>query len=223
MASSQAITQDYPNILVLGNSGNGKSLFTTFYALLYQEFCALHGLKNKVFANYHLELETFQKVKLQDIVKFPSWLRNGLLILDEIHSEGGDAYHFLEKDSQFLTTFITQIRKRNIQLIVASQRLNFVNIRIRELVNYYFQIKKFIYPETAEQPERIMTEIEVLNINTFMVVGRMELDLTPIFKYYDTDEIISQLEINEFQEITEQLEEPKKTIKPTSKKKVSDK
>jgi len=197
---------DYPLIAVLGNMGNGKTLFTTFYALLYNEFCKQNDIKGTVFSNYNINMDNYKKVSPAEIIKFPEWLRNGILILDEIHSSGGDAYNFLSELSKGLTTFITQIRKRNIMLIVTSQRLGFVNIRIRELLNYIIEVRKEDY--TLENGSHsFISNISVRNLNDYFMTKELKLDLTGMFPYFDTNEIISQQEIDDIKIEVKKFEE----------------
>jgi len=193
---------DWPLVIILGNMGDGKTLFATFYAKMYEQIVLENQLSYKIFANYNIVSPIFQKVKLKDLVKFPSWLRDGLLIIDEIQVEGGDAYRFLEKDSQYLTAFITQLRKRNLQLIITTQRQRFVSIRIRELVNYMLRVRKIDLGNGD-----FLTGVEIINMNEFIITNYMELNLTSVFPFYDTKELITLAEIEEVEEKIKSIKE----------------
>ena len=194
---------EHPMICVLGRMGSGKTLFTTYLAKKFEEFCTLNDIDNKVFANYTLNLDLFEKVKIKDIVSFPEWLQNGILILDEIQSEGGDSYKFLSKISKHLTSFLTQVRKRNLAFVYTTQHIKLVNNRIRLLTSHVIQITNLSNGKV---------KLTFWDWVTKMVLGETVLDLTDCYDLYDTKELITQEEIdNQEKELEDFLKQENKT------------
>lgn len=184
----------YPSICIIGYIGAGKTAVATFINALFTQYCDELGLQNyKVFANFTMELDRFKKVKARDIVTFPDWLRDGILTLDEIHSEGGDSYNFLAPISKKLTTFFSQIRKRNLAVITTSQDFTMVNSRIRKLTYYYLHV--------VELPEGKRL-IRVVGRDGLEVIKEFEIDITTVYDLYDTNEVITDEEIKELETIT---------------------
>lgn len=174
---------DYPIICVMGKLGSGKTLTTTFIAYLFEKYCIEKGLNLTIFSNYELDLKSYKRVKAKDIIKLPKELKDGIMILDEMHSEGGDSYNFLSPVSKKITTFITQVRKRNIALIYTTQDYGFIMSRLRRLTYYFIQI-------TPLQNHK--TRITIRQKEGYMIINEFEIDLTDMFDYYDTNEFISQ-------------------------------
>lgn len=187
---------DYPTIAILGHMGAGKTELSTSIALLFDEYCNKNNLDFKVFANYTIDLERFKKVKVEDIIKYPDWLRNGILIIDEVHSEGGDSYNFLSIISKKLTTFFSQARKRNLAVIHISQNFGMVVKRIRDLTYYFIEVKR---------KKDNLTYVRIVGRDMFTIINEFEYDFTRAFNFFDTDEIISQEEENKLKQYQTEL------------------
>ena len=83
---------DFPITIVLGDVGSGKSLSATYLAYMFakkEEERKLHKFeeRKKVFANFTLNGIPYVKYEIDDLQKnpFPDHLKNGLLLIDEIH------------------------------------------------------------------------------------------------------------------------------------------
>ena len=171
---------NYPSIAIVGDFGGGKTLLLTFFGLIY------HSQENmNIFANYDLYGVDFRKITFEEVSKMPLWLKDGVLLLDEVQV-GADSYNFFAQDVKQITQFITQIRKRNIILIVTSQRLNFIAKRIRQLINFYIEVKA-------------MNKRGLIQVKTFDVAEGLKLNnerylnLKSIYKFYNTSEVIGNI------------------------------
>jgi len=169
--------QNYPIIAITGDFGSGKTLLATFMALSYK-----HKEDLNIFANYQFNKVKYKQVTFEEVSKMPSWLKNGVLVLDEMQI-GADSYNFMNKEVQKMTTFITQIRKRDIILIVTTQRFNMISKRIRLLINYYIEVESKKKGYVTAKTFDITGGFEnLLNIRTH--------DLRKVYPYYDTREVI---------------------------------
>jgi len=192
----EKFVMQHPSIAVLGYLGAGKTAVTTLIAKLFYDYCEYHGLKGyKVFANYNINIPNFQKIKARDIVSFSPDLKNGVLIIDEIHSENGDTYNFLGAIEKKMTTFFTQIRKRNLAVITTSQDMTFVLPRIRRLTYYYIHV---IRNSESTALMRIVAR------DGYTTVNEIPVDLSMVFDLFDTEEIITPDEIKEIESIADE-------------------
>lgn len=183
----------HPSISILGTLGAGKTAVSVMISKLFQLYCEKNGLDEfKVFANFTINLPNFKKVKAHDIINFPDWLQNGILIIDEVHSENGDSYNFLGKIEKKLTTFWTQIRKRNLAIITTSQDFTFILPRIRRLTYYYIHAVKLNETETL---------MRIVSKDGYTTINEIKIDLTQVYDLYDTKEIITPKEIQEIEDL----------------------
>lgn len=167
---------NYPIIAITGNFGAGKTLLATFLALTYK---ANHNMN--IFSNYKFVGVDYRKVTFEEVAKMPDWLRNGVLVLDEMQI-GADSYNSMGKNVKLLTTFITQIRKRDIILVITTQRFKMVAKRIRLLINYYIEVesvaKGVIKARTYDLP------------NGYILLNTKTYNLKAVYPFYDTTEVI---------------------------------
>lgn len=194
------LAMDFPVICIIGKLGAGKSLSATFIAKLFEEFVLRMGYDDlKIFSNYTFyDTKIWVKVKAKDIVKFPSYLRNGLLILDELKSEGGASYDFLKPITKKLADFITQIRKLNLGLIYVAQNFRQIVTGIRDITYYFIQITKLVDNKTR---------ITIISRNGYDILNEFELDLSDFYKYFDTTELITLEEIENAKDLGVKLNE----------------
>lgn len=122
-------------VCLIGDRGTGKTLFAVALSSQY----ANQGIK--VFTNITLKGIKHISLQFEDIKGFPEWLHDGVIILDEMHV-GADSYNFLSKDVQGITTFITQIRKRNLSFIYITQNFTTIAKRLRLQTNHSYQFTK---------------------------------------------------------------------------------
>jgi hypothetical protein len=172
---------EYPIIAVIGQRGHGKSLLMTKFAKDY------HLLGVTIFANYHLYDIPYTYITLEQVAQFPEELHDCILFLDEMQ-EGVDAYEIFAKRSSKLNKLFTQLRKRHIQLIWATQHWKQIAPRLKRQTNY-----AKILERKEEFPKGVAIVythkcdggmIEWNPIKTELFDGR------PYFNNYNTDEVI---------------------------------
>ena len=171
-----------PIITVLGEFGTGKTLFATYQAV---KFSQTHP-DQTVFANYPINyLNNFRQYDFEDLKKeeFPEWLHDGLLIIDEIQN-GSDAYDFMASGTRKMTSFITQIRKLDLQLIMVTPVFTFVSKRLRDITNYIITLEDMLVPGVVTANYYRKRPREYLRTKKY--------DLHSIFPYFNTKHIIKK-------------------------------
>ena len=173
-----------PIICVLGEFGTGKTLFATYQALKF----ASENPDKKVFANYPIKgIANFRQYQFDDLKQeeFPVWLENGLLIIDELQL-GSDAYEFMQLGVKAMFSFITQIRKLDLQLLMVTPVFTFISKRLRDITNYIITLED-------------MTESGIVTANYFRFrkprtkyLQTKRYDLRSVFPYYNTKHIIKK-------------------------------
>lgn len=178
-----------PIVAVVGNKGAGKTLFLTYLA----EF-AHYKQKRTVYSNFKLHNIPYKEFDYQMLLDLPEEMNNGLLLMDEAHM-GADAYEFLGKSSKAITTLATQLRKRNLDLYMSTQRFTFITKRLRDLTDYIFALE--VAKDVNNNIIRGVANVEIYDrndrfndkpINKFIFDGRK------YFGHYDTDQVIHQTE-----------------------------
>ena len=168
---------EYPRIALIGDTGGGKTLTLTALGKMY----AALGLT--IFANYTLKDTDYQHIEFNDIVDFPEYLHDGVVLIDEAHI-GTDAYAFFTKRVKEITKFATQTRKRRLVFIYATQVFTQTAKRLRDLTTY------IIYCNTTEYPEVFELNIHNREVENQGYIKTLYLHGEPFYKYYDTNEII---------------------------------
>ena len=169
--------QEYPRIALIGDTGGGKTVTLTALGKLYQT----KGLT--IFANYTLKDTEYQRIEFSDIVDFPEYLHDGVILIDEVHI-GTDAYAFFNKRVKEITKFATQTRKRRLVFIYTTQVFTQPAKRLRDLTTY------IIYCNTTEHPDVFVLKVHNRDIENQGYIKTLYLHGEPFYKYYDTNEII---------------------------------
>jgi archaellum biogenesis ATPase FlaH len=163
-------------VALIGDRGTGKTLFSTSLAKFYSE----QGVT--VFSNITYRGFAYTPLKFADIKNFPEWLRDGVIILDEMHV-GADSYKFLSKDVQGITTFITQIRKLNLSFIYITQNFSTIVKRLRIQTNHSYQFRKI---------EDGIAQIDIFdNMNFYMKLNTIIFNGRSFYGNYDTNQLIT--------------------------------
>jgi len=168
-----------PIICILGDRGDGKTLVMTALGYLYNK-----ADKMKIYANYHLIGIPYSYTTFDELASFPEDMKNAIVLMDEAHI-GADAYEVFKTSVKNITTFTTQLRKRNITLLWSTQRFNQVAKRLRQLTNYILEVSKTNIEGVINCRvfDRAQPEYDQF-INEFIIDGRQ------FYKMYDTNEII---------------------------------
>ena len=171
------MVQEYPIIAFIGDRGGGKTVTMTALGKMLKE----QGLT--IFANYTLHDTDYQHIEFNDIVDFPEYLHDGVILIDEAHI-GTDAYAFFTKRVKEITKFATQTRKRRLIFIYSTQIFTQPAKRLRDLTNY------IIYCNTTDFKDIFELKIHNREVENQGYIKTLYLHGEPFYKYYDTDEII---------------------------------
>ena len=175
-----------PIVAVVGNKGAGKTLFLTFIAEH-----AYHIEKRKVFSNFELTEIPYHEFSYKDLLELPEHMENGVILMDETQM-GADAYEFLSKQSKAITTLATQLRKRNLDLYMTTQRFTFIAKRLRDLTDFIFAMD--VARDQNNQIIRGVAKVEIYDRNDpFSDIPMKDFifDGRPFFNHYNTKEVIT--------------------------------
>ena len=168
----------YPIVAIIGDRGSGKTVTMTATGKIYAQENNL-----KIFANYTLIGTDYEYITFNDIVDFPEYLHDAVILIDEAHI-GTDAYEFFTHRVKDITKFVTQTRKRKLIFIYTTQVFTQVARRLRDLTD------NIIYCETTTIKDVFKLTITDRSLDNNGFIRTLYLHGEPFFKYYDTDEII---------------------------------
>lgn len=169
---------------IIGGIGSGKTLTMTYH--LYKD----HLKKRKIYANYGLKFEYQQLTGafFRDYAKSGFDLMNSSIGLDELHVFL-DSRNAMSNKNKMMSRFITQSRKRGVDMYYTTQDLNHesfarsgqVDLRLRKLTDMLIHCKYRKYNGKH------------LVVNDIMFNGKRikkVIDCTKIIDKYDTYQII---------------------------------
>ena len=169
---------EYPITCILGDRGWGKTVTMTMLAKKYHD----EGLT--IFSNYKLIGIPYQHIEFNDIVDFPEYLHDGIILLDEVHI-GTDAYAFFTSRVKKITEFATQTRKLRLLMFYSTQVFTQPAKRLRDLTNY------IIYCEPDEIKNWFILNIyDRSKVSEDGYVKSIKYNAKPYYSMYDTNEII---------------------------------
>ena len=172
-----------PICALIGNKGSGKTLYLTYVGF------TAHQEGRKVYSNYDLYNIPYEKVNEKVLTNLPEELNNGVILLDEAHMIA-DAYEHLSKNSRAMTTLSTQLRKRNLDLWITTQRFNFLPRRIRQLTDFIITLQNvYDFGELIKGHSKVkiyMADDKNKPVLTY------NIDLTDFFDMYDTNQVITK-------------------------------
>lgn len=169
--------QEYPIVALIGDRGGGKTVTMTAIGKMLKE----QGFT--IFANYTLIDTDYQHIEFNDIVNYPEYLHDGVILIDEAHI-GTDAYAFFTNRVKEITKFATQTRKRKLIFIFATQVFAQTAKRLRNLTNY------IVYCNTTEFADIFELKVHNREVENQGYIKTLYLHGAPFYKYYDTNEII---------------------------------
>jgi hypothetical protein len=178
-----------PIVIEIGEFGSGKTLYGVY---LGDRFIKENPDKT-LFSNITLYDIPYVKIDMADLKKkpFPDHIKNGLIIIDEIQ-EDSNAYDFMKSGVRNIVKFVSQIRKRGLQLIMITPRLDFIAKKLREITNYIVTLR-----DTSENGIVRGNWFTVNNYSSnFKPVWlrSFKIDLSSYFDKYDTNEIVEESE-----------------------------
>ena len=180
--------------VLVGHKGDGKTCFAT--SLCYKGYLA----GRKVFSNYQLEFP-FTPIDLKAMIENPNWVKDGIICIDEAQTFV-DCRMAGSRKNRLFSYIMLQGRKRKIDIILTSQQLDNVDIRIRRNLEHLYECealvkdmrdeKRILRPATAEEKENAMIDLIKVTFTdyTMGVRRKMLFDPHPFFKLYDSDEFV---------------------------------
>jgi molybdopterin-guanine dinucleotide biosynthesis protein len=168
---------EYPIMGIVGRRGFGKTAFMT--AIGYDS----HLQGYQVFANYHLKFP-HEQISLEELSELPAHVHDCVVLMDEFHT-GADAYDFFTKRARSLTKFVTQLRKRRVTFLYTTQYIEQIAKRLRVQTDYIVMMRpngRGVFTAYIRDPHLPYEE---------QIINAITEDLTPVFKLYDTNEIVT--------------------------------
>lgn len=184
--------------VIVGHKGDGKTNLCT--SLCYNGWLA----GRKIFSNYKLEFP-FTPIDLKAMIENPDWVRDGIIAIDEAQTFV-DCRMAGSKKNRLFSYIMLQGRKRKIDIILTSQQLDNVDIRIRRNLEHLYECeaivkdvrdgKPILRRATAEEKEAAHVDLVKVTFTdyTMGVRKKMIFDPAPFFRLYDSDEFIDIVE-----------------------------
>lgn len=151
--------------------GSGKTLFSTYYALLFRELYP----KAKIYANYKIKTTNFiysplLALPLSEIAKS----KRSLIIIDDCKAL---------KDLEYFSTIIASLsRKTKTDIILTGQYYTMIKKETRTLSDYKVKVNYIKELDILE-----VCTIDIEGINEFYRINNI---VANVGKYYDTNEIV---------------------------------
>lgn len=170
-------------VLYKGARGRGKTLTMVKDAFRFFEN------KYEIYSNFNFVFGKY--ISSEEILSLSrdSKLMNCVLVIDEIELFF-DSRNFNRAESKTFSNFLQQIRKRNIVILCTTQYTNLIDLRIRQ------QIDIIVYPDFDKKTSYCschyfdLTKIEDDSRNVNLSPCLVVYDAKPIFKLYDTYELL---------------------------------
>lgn len=163
---------------IQGGLGSGKTVLQTRY--LWKDY----NVNREIFANYHLNFD-FQTLNIRDLLDNKIDLKNVSVGIDEF-TVFADCRRSMS--NTIITYFILQTRKRNVCLYYTTQDFGMMDKRVMQHTNIFI---------TAEDTSKD-------NVKHYFLVDFRKrkqkltdfyLNIEPYYKLYDTNEIVTPLEL----------------------------
>lgn len=161
---------------VIGDFGSGKTNLLTAIA-------KMNDGKRQIFANFTLKDIDYKPIDIDDLAKFPEWVHDCVILLDEGHV-GANIYDVFEERIHDFAEFITQIRKRKVFMFWSSQIFDRVAKPLRLYTKYVFQMEPTMFDGVS-----YVTLVDIHN-QAQVIYSRQIFDGRPFWGYFDTNEII---------------------------------
>jgi hypothetical protein len=173
-----------------GFLGDGKTIFMVR--------CALRDFKKgrKIYANFKLKGIEYQFLNISDFLNTENSekYKNASLFIDEI-TLFMDCRRSSRKENISLSTLLRQSRKRDLDIYYTCQNLDETDLRLIRYTSIFiiaqrcFTIKDNKYVELENYRQYTVIDNRRRKEN----LTRLNMDITPYYKYYDTDEIIESI------------------------------
>lgn len=163
-----------------GGLGQGKTFCASLFAIMLKDL----NRKLTLYANYDLVLAK-KFTKLDELLD----IKNSIIVYDELHLDIDSRKWF---KNEAIINFLLQLRKYNNFLLYTTQHIRQVDIRLRNITNYIFEIVKtpnyfFIFAFDG---------LSLQLLRNFKI-SRRAIEKLGLYKIYNTFEIVKPVEIPE--------------------------
>jgi len=184
--------------VIIGNQGSGKTLLMCKLAR------TAHSKHKKIYSNINFKFP-FEKIRYEDIIQCKYF--DAAVFIDEAHLLLSNRRSMSKINIEITNSFISQVRKQNLELYLSSQRFLKIDIKVRDETDYLYECKKWVYQNNAfipaitnyNMPKKtpIIINVKITELST-MESKEIPFLGNPYFKFYDTKEIIQieGIEIN---------------------------
>jgi len=117
------------------NLGGGKTLFMVERAYM------KYRQGSRIFSNIKLNFK-YEKLTLKDIIDCK--YENGVIVWDEIHINIGSRSSMSKKNIGVTSSFLSQIRKKNLEVYGTTQRIGKVDKRLRDECDFWYVCDRFV-------------------------------------------------------------------------------
>ena len=177
--------------LVVGKQGSGKTVYVVKKAYDY------YKQGKTIYSNVDLKFP-YKLLDYDDIINCR--LDNAMVIIDEAHQLLGSRSSMSRINNEITTSFISMVRKKNLDLFLTTQHERKIDARIREMEMDYFYLctryafikgewKEVLHNQDVDKNTPINIKIKVIEVDTGTeIIGYFRAN--PYFKMYDTRQII---------------------------------
>lgn len=168
-----------------GGMGSGKTIMMVRYLL--KDFANGH----KIFSNFGLRHIDYEFLNIHDLMEDNN-LQNLSVGIDEI-TVFLDCRKSSSKMNRYISYFVLQTRKRNVNLYYTTQSFRMIDKRLLEHTEFQIVCSK-IYNEYGNEIDgvrryAILDLRDITDIRNIKI-KRLKLDITPYYDFYDTNEVI---------------------------------
>jgi hypothetical protein len=180
--------------VITGYKGSGKTCLATKFA--YEGFL----IGKPIFSNYSLAFD-YQPIDIKDMLDNPSDVKDGIILIDEAQT-WVDCRMAGAKKNRLFSYLMLQGRKRRIDIIMTSQQLDNVDIRVRRNLEHLYNcipLVKDVFRGKGIMRAASDVEIENHRVDLIKVtwhdysLGKIKktiFDPAPYFELYDSDEFV---------------------------------
>jgi len=168
--------------LIEGRQGSGKTL------LLVKKAKEYYTKGYKIYSNVHLNNIPYIPLNYDDIINCN--ISKALVIIDEVHLLLPSRNWYKKSSMKIVDTFLSQIRKREIELYCTTQFIRKVDIRLREEADFIYYCSKYV----KKNKEFVLCTYDnrSLDINTLIIIH------VDVYDRYDNNHIEFSFKGNEY-------------------------
>lgn len=180
--------------VITGYKGAGKTCLATKFAW------EAYNVGRPIFSNYSLEFE-YQPIDIKEMLENPSEVKDAVILIDEAQT-WVDCRMAGAKKNRLFSYLMLQGRKRRIDIIMTSQQIENVDIRIRKNLEHLYECKPLVKDKyKGKGILRGASDVEIENHKVDMIkviwhdysLGKIKktiFDPKPYFEMYDSDEFV---------------------------------